>query len=81
MKKLIEIQKDEVNEKIAQEFKMISHHTPSLQEREKALHSKCEEFANQKLPVLSMEMEEIENLKRSLTFSTQTASGVQNLSS
>ena len=77
MKKLIEIQKNEVNEKIAQEFKMIYS---SLQEREKALHSKCEEFANQKLTVLSMEIEEIDNLKRSLTFSTQTASGVQNLS-
>ena len=77
MKKLIEIQKNEANEKIAQEFKMIYS---SLQEREKALHSKCEEFANQKLTVLSMEMEEIENLKRSLTFSTQTASGVENLS-
>ena len=77
MKKLIEIQKNEVNEKIAQEFKMIYS---SLQEREKALHSKCEEFANQKLTVLSMEMEEIDNLKRSLTFSTQTASGVENLS-
>ena len=77
MKKLIEIQKDEVNEKIAQEFKMIYS---SLQEREKALHSKCEEFANQKLSLLSMEMEEIDNLKRSLTFSTQTASGVENLS-
>ena len=77
MKKLIEIRKDEVNEKITQEFKMIYS---SLQEREKALHSKCEEFANRKLTVLSMEMEEIENLKRSLTFSTQTASGVQNLS-
>ena len=75
MKKLIEIQKNEVNEKIAQEFKMIYS---SLQER--ALHSKCEEFANQKLTVLSMEMEEIDNLKRSLTFSTQTASGVENLS-
>ena len=77
MKKLIEIQKDEINKKIAQEFKMIYS---SLQEREKALHSKCEEFANQKLTVLSIEMEEIENLKRSLTFSTQTASGMQNLS-
>ena len=77
MKKLIEIQKDEINKKIAQEFKMIY---ASLQEREKALHSKCEEFANQKQTVLSIEMEEIENLKRSLTFSTQTASGVQNLS-
>ena len=77
MKKLIEIQKDEINEKIAQEFKMIYS---SLQEREKALHSKCEEFANQKLTVLSIEMEEIGNLKRSLTFSTQTASEVQNLS-
>ena len=77
MKKLIEIQKNEVNEKIAQEFKMIYS---SLQEREKALHSKCEEFANRKLTVLSMEMEEIDNLKRSLTFSTQTASGVENLS-
>ena len=77
MKKQIEIQKDEVNEKIAQEFKIIYS---SLQEREKALHSKCEEFANQKLTVLSMEMEEIENLKRSLTFSTQTASEVENLS-
>ena len=74
MKKLIRIQTDEVNEKIAQEFKMIY---VSLQAREKALHSKCEEFANQKLTVLSMETEEIENLKRSLTFSTQTASGVQ----
>ena len=52
----------------------------SIQEREKALYSKCEEFANQKLTVLSMEMEEIENLKKILTFSTQTASGVQNLS-
>ena len=77
MRKLIEIQKDEINKKIAQEFKMIYS---SLQEREKALHSKCEEFANQKQTVLSIEMEEIENLKRSLTFSTQTASGVQNLS-
>ena len=77
MKKQIEIQKNEVNEKIAQEFKMIYS---SLQEREKALHSKCEELANQKLTVLSMEMEEIDNLKRSLIFSTQTASGVENLS-
>ena len=77
MKKLIEIQKNEVNEKIAQEFKMIYS---SLQEREKALHSKCEEFANQKQTVLSIEMEEIENLKRSFIFSTQTAFGVENLS-
>ena len=77
MKKQIEIRKNEVNEKIAQEFKMIYS---SLQEREKALHSKYEEFANQKLTVLSMENEEIDNLKRSLTFSTQTASEVQNLS-
>ena len=74
VKKLIRIQKDEVDEKIAQEFKMIY---ASLQEREKALYSKCEEFANQKLAVLSMETEEIDNLKRSLTFSTQTASEVQ----
>ena len=78
MKKLIEIQKNEVNEKIAQEFKMIYS---SLQEREKALHSKCEEFANQKLTVLSIgDGRAIDNLKRSLTFSTQTASGVENLS-
>ena len=77
MKKLIEIQRDEVNEKIAQEFKMIY---TSLKEREEALHSKCEEFANLKLTVLSMEIEEVENFKRSLIFSTQTASEVRTYS-
>ena len=76
MKKLIEIRRDEVNEKITQEFKMIY---TFLKEREEALHSKCEEFANQKLSLLSMEMEEIENLKRSLIFSTKTGSEVRNL--
>ena len=75
VEKLIRIKKDEVDEKIFQEFKIIR---ASLQEREKALHSKCEEFANQKLTVLSMEIEEIENLKKSLIFSAQTASGVEN---
>ena len=75
VEKLIRIQKDEVDEKITLEFKIIR---VSLQEREKALHSKCKEFANQKLTVLSMEIEKIENLKRSLTFSVQTASGVEN---
>ena len=77
MKKLIEIQRDEINEKITQEFKMIY---ASIKEREEALHSKCEEFANQKLSLLSMEMEEIENLKRSIIFSTQTGSEVRTYS-
>ena len=52
----------------------------SLKEREEALYSKCEEFANQKLTVLSMEIEEVENLKRSLIFSTQSASEVRTYS-
>ena len=75
IKKQVEDQKSRMNEMITQEFNKIY---TALQEKEKELHRKCEAVANQKLTVLTMENEEIEDLKKSLVFSTQIASGAQN---
>ena len=74
IKKLIETQRDEVNEKITEEFKKIYI---SIQEREKALFDKCEKMANHKLTVLSTEIEEMQNLKENLTFSSLIAADSQ----
>ena len=70
IKKPIETQKDVVKEKITEEFKKIYS---SIQEREKALLDKCEKITNHKLTVLSMEIEEMQNLKESFTFSSLIA--------
>ena len=74
IKKLIETQRDEVNEKITEEFKKIYI---SIQEREKALFDKCQKMTNHKLTVLSTEIEEMQNLKENLTFSSLIAAESQ----
>ena len=76
MKEQVEIQKKHANEDIKQQFEKIYI---SLQEREQVLHNKCEEIANQKLTVLTMEMEDMEKFKERIAFSTQIASGAQEL--
>ena len=76
MKRKIKIRKSQASEEIKQQFEGIYN---SLQEREQVLHSKCEEIANQKLTVLNMEMEDMEKFKERIAFSTQIASGAEDL--
>ena len=76
LKKLIEAQGNELNEKIVEEFKTIY---TLIQEREKVLLNKSKRMTNHKLTMLSTEIEEMQTLKENLAFSSQIADDSQSL--